>query len=159
MLQVHKDSLDKVPNAIPGREDPELVIHGIEGVPEHVLMAKAKGTTLEEQLLRERALEISAAYASQPSASSDHVYHPQAPQQYMFQPPPPGMPYPPLPPMYMPGITMMPGYMPGFPFPFPGFPTMSGPPPRSSPDTEAGEVNQVIKTSEDASIPSITAEK
>ena len=33
-LQVHKETIDKVPNAIPGRTSIELEIYGMEGIPE-----------------------------------------------------------------------------------------------------------------------------
>lgn len=33
-LQVHKETIDAVPNAIPGRTDIELEIYGMEGIPE-----------------------------------------------------------------------------------------------------------------------------
>lgn len=32
--QVHKETIDGVPNAIPGRTDVELEIYGMEGIPE-----------------------------------------------------------------------------------------------------------------------------
>lgn len=34
LLQVHKETIDAVPNAIPGRTDIELEIYGMEGIPE-----------------------------------------------------------------------------------------------------------------------------
>jgi len=33
-LQVHKETIDKVPNAVPGRTSIELEIYGMEGIPE-----------------------------------------------------------------------------------------------------------------------------
>lgn len=54
MLQVHKDAVKKVPNALPGRDDLDLVIHGMSGVPLVLLHEKSKGTTLEDELLRKR---------------------------------------------------------------------------------------------------------
>lgn len=33
-VQVHKETIDAVPNAIPGRTDIELEIYGMEGIPE-----------------------------------------------------------------------------------------------------------------------------
>jgi len=32
--QVHKETIDKVPNAVPGRTSIELEIYGMEGIPE-----------------------------------------------------------------------------------------------------------------------------
>eukprot|EP00918_Siedleckia_nematoides_P092333 GHVU01202782.1.p1 GENE.GHVU01202782.1~~GHVU01202782.1.p1 ORF type:complete len:251 (+),score=47.45 GHVU01202782.1:169-921(+) len=40
MLQVHKETVNKVPNAIPGRDSPELIIHGMKGVPADVMQEK-----------------------------------------------------------------------------------------------------------------------
>lgn len=34
MWQVHKETIDKVPNAVPGRTSIELEIYGMEGIPE-----------------------------------------------------------------------------------------------------------------------------
>lgn len=34
MIKVHKETIDGVPNAIPGRTDIELEIYGMEGIPE-----------------------------------------------------------------------------------------------------------------------------
>lgn len=49
--QVHKETIDGVPNAIPGRTDIELEIYGMEGIPEkdmeerrRVLEQKTQGT-------------------------------------------------------------------------------------------------------------------
>eukprot|EP00920_Eleutheroschizon_duboscqi_P014317 GHVT01033262.1.p1 GENE.GHVT01033262.1~~GHVT01033262.1.p1 ORF type:complete len:334 (+),score=88.68 GHVT01033262.1:691-1692(+) len=40
MLQVHKESLAKVPAALSGRDDPNVVVHGVEGIPADVLATK-----------------------------------------------------------------------------------------------------------------------
>lgn len=37
-MQVHKETIDAVPNAIPGRTDIELEIYGMEGIPEKTWM-------------------------------------------------------------------------------------------------------------------------
>lgn len=34
LCQVHKETIDGVPNAIPGRTDIELEIYGMEGIPD-----------------------------------------------------------------------------------------------------------------------------
>ncbi|KTG43346.1 hypothetical protein cypCar_00022148 [Cyprinus carpio] len=51
-MQVHKETIDGVPNAIPGRIDIELEIYGMEGIPEkdmeerrRVLEQKTQGRT------------------------------------------------------------------------------------------------------------------
>ena len=33
-FQVHKEKVDKVPNALPGRNNIEIEIYGMEGIPE-----------------------------------------------------------------------------------------------------------------------------
>ena len=35
-MQVHKETLDKVPNSAPGRGNIEIEIYGMEGIPEQV---------------------------------------------------------------------------------------------------------------------------
>jgi len=34
VCQVHKETIDKVPNALPGKTSIELEIYGMEGIPE-----------------------------------------------------------------------------------------------------------------------------
>lgn len=53
-LKVHKETIDSVPNAIPGRTDIELEIYGMEGIPEkdmqdrrRVLEQKSQGMVLQ----------------------------------------------------------------------------------------------------------------
>ena len=99
MLQVHKDSMRKVPNAIVGREDPEIVIHGLDGVPNHILAAKAKGTTYEEELARKRALEYTESLqASVPQhiTSSNQAAHYGAYFPFPIPPPANLIPVPPI---------------------------------------------------------------
>lgn len=42
LLQVHKEKLDKVHNAVPGRDSTEVEIYGMEGIPEEDLIAHEK---------------------------------------------------------------------------------------------------------------------
>ncbi|PFH34706.1 zinc finger, c2h2 type domain-containing protein [Besnoitia besnoiti] len=37
LLQVHKEQIDAVPNALAGRDMVELIVHGMEGVPQEVI--------------------------------------------------------------------------------------------------------------------------
>ena len=98
MLQVHKDAVTKVPNSVPGREDPELHIHGMQGIPAALLHEKAKGTTLEDELIRRRIEDSSVPLDS----TFPHMLMPPG----MF---PPGM--------FPPGM-FAPGMLPhGAPFP------------------------------------------
>lgn len=45
--QVHKETIDSVPNAIPGRTDIELEIYGMEGIPEKDMQDRRR--TLEQK--------------------------------------------------------------------------------------------------------------
>jgi hypothetical protein len=47
LLQVHKETIDGVPNAIPGRIDIELEIYGMEGIPEKDMQERRR--TLEQK--------------------------------------------------------------------------------------------------------------
>lgn len=46
-MQVHKETIDGVPNAIPGRVDIELEIYGMEGIPEKDMQERRR--TLEQK--------------------------------------------------------------------------------------------------------------
>ncbi|XP_028304779.1 BUB3-interacting and GLEBS motif-containing protein ZNF207b isoform X2 [Gouania willdenowi] len=46
-MQVHKETIDSVPNAIPGRTDIELEIYGMEGIPEKDMQERRR--TLEQK--------------------------------------------------------------------------------------------------------------
>lgn len=47
LFQVHKETIDSVPNAIPGRTDIELEIYGMEGIPEKDMQDRRR--TLEQK--------------------------------------------------------------------------------------------------------------
>lgn len=47
VFQVHKETIDGVPNAIPGRVDIELEIYGMEGIPEKDMQERRR--TLEQK--------------------------------------------------------------------------------------------------------------
>lgn len=42
ILQVHKEKIDKVPNSLPGRNNCEIEIYGMEGIPEEDVKAHEK---------------------------------------------------------------------------------------------------------------------
>ncbi|KTF73375.1 hypothetical protein cypCar_00046784, partial [Cyprinus carpio] len=96
-MQVHKETIDSVPNAIPGRTDIELEIYGMEGIPE------------KDMQDRRRVLE-------QKSQG-------MPPMLTGIPPMIPGMPpvMPGMPPGMMPMRGMMPPMMPGMP---PGMPPL-----------------------------------
>jgi hypothetical protein len=47
MLQVHKETISRVPNAILGRDNPEDIIHGMAGIPPEIIEEKKE--KLEEE--------------------------------------------------------------------------------------------------------------
>ncbi|XP_051572482.1 BUB3-interacting and GLEBS motif-containing protein ZNF207-like isoform X2 [Myxocyprinus asiaticus] len=139
-MQVHKETIDGVPNAIPGRIDIELEIYGMEGIPEkdmeerrHVLDQKTNDNQKKRQNQDDSEDDDDDEEAGpsfqQPAASTQ----PQAAYTSMTQPgmapvPAPGMPhgsYSGMPPM-MPGVPpMMPGMPPVMPGMHPGMMPMS----------------------------------
>eukprot|EP00408_Alexandrium_pacificum_P049264 CAMPEP_0171247838 /NCGR_PEP_ID=MMETSP0790-20130122/48704_1 /TAXON_ID=2925 /ORGANISM="Alexandrium catenella, Strain OF101" /LENGTH=103 /DNA_ID=CAMNT_0011715265 /DNA_START=47 /DNA_END=354 /DNA_ORIENTATION=- len=40
MLNAYKKTMKEVPNCIPGRENPDIVVHGMEGLPKGILEEK-----------------------------------------------------------------------------------------------------------------------
>ncbi|KAG5853798.1 hypothetical protein ANANG_G00030250 [Anguilla anguilla] len=142
-MQVHKETIDGVPNAIPGRTDIELEIYGMEGIPEKDMEERRRvleqKTQAESQKKKQNSQEDSDEYEEdeepgpsfqQPSMQPQSTFIPPMTQPGM---PPvhgaPGMPpggYPGMPPM-MPGVPPMmhgmPPVMPGMP---PGMMPMGG---------------------------------
>ncbi|EZG69560.1 zinc finger protein, partial [Gregarina niphandrodes] len=47
LLSVHKETINKVPNALKERESPELVVHGMSGVPPELVAEKQKKLVAE----------------------------------------------------------------------------------------------------------------
>ena len=45
---MHKETIQRVPNAMAGRDNPEIVVHGMEGVPNDLIHEKRQ-KLLEEQ--------------------------------------------------------------------------------------------------------------
>ncbi|XP_070837414.1 BUB3-interacting and GLEBS motif-containing protein ZNF207-like isoform X2 [Chaetodon trifascialis] len=133
-MQVHKETIDGVPNAIPGRTDIELEIYGMEGIPEkdmeerrRVLEQKNQETQKKKQN-QDDSDEYDEDEEPGPSFQQPAAGQPQAgyipPMTQPGMPPgsgAPGMPpgsYSGLPPM-MPGVPPM---MPGMPPVLPGMP-------------------------------------
>ncbi|KAG1968180.1 BUB3-interacting and GLEBS motif-containing protein ZNF207 [Pimephales promelas] len=140
-MQVHKETIDGVPNAIPGRTDIELEIYGMEGIPE-------KDMEERRRVLEQKTQENQKKRSNQDDSDEDDedeeagpsfqqpasTAQPQAAYAPMTQPgmapvPAPGMPhgsYSGMPPM-MPGVPpMMPGMPPVMPGMPPGMMPMSG---------------------------------
>jgi len=109
-MQVHKDTIDKVPNSMPNRGNIEIEIYGMEGIPpedakEHERQKGAAGDDDDEPAFKRAKSDSPTAMGPSPGPAIG-----------------PGGP---------PGVAMMPGMMPGPrpPFGAPGFPYgMQGPP-------------------------------
>ncbi|XP_065066094.1 BUB3-interacting and GLEBS motif-containing protein ZNF207-like [Rhopilema esculentum] len=100
-LQVHKEPISSIPNALPERGDPEIEIYGMEGIPEKDLKEK-------EQMLKRKK-----------DAGEDDDDDDEEDAKKKKTETTPVMP------MAIPGMPMIPGMMP----PFPGMPGLPGMPP------------------------------
>lgn len=91
MLNAYKKTMKEVPNAIPGRENPDIVVHGMEGLPKGIVEAKMQ-TALAEYNAREKVREEEnrerqakrAAEAKEAGIAEEPEDAPEPP------PPPPG---------------------------------------------------------------------
>uniref|UniRef100_A0A2K5REY2 Zinc finger protein 207 n=1 Tax=Cebus imitator TaxID=2715852 RepID=A0A2K5REY2_CEBIM len=108
-MQVHKETIDAVPNAIPGRTDIELEIYGMEGIPEKDMDERRRlleQKTQESQ--KKKQQDDSDEYDDDDSAASTSFQpQPVQPQQGyippMAQPPAPTVTVPaPQPPVTKP---------------------------------------------------------
>ncbi|KAJ8404224.1 hypothetical protein AAFF_G00339970 [Aldrovandia affinis] len=136
-MQVHKETIDGVPNAIPGRTDIELEIYGMEGIPEKDME--------ERRRVLEQKTQAESQKRKQNQEDSDDFEEDEEPGPSFQQPQPPAQPqatY--IPPMTQPGMppvhgapgmppanySGMPPMMPGVPPMMPGMPpVMPGMPP------------------------------
>ncbi|CAK7356423.1 unnamed protein product [Dovyalis caffra] len=104
VLQVHKESVTKVPNAKPGRESTDIEIYGMQGIPPDVLAAHygedddetpSKATKVDipsSQLVGGMVPRpLSAGYPPQPLGAMQPIYNSAVPV------PPAGWPVPPRP--------------------------------------------------------------
>ncbi|XP_060725042.1 BUB3-interacting and GLEBS motif-containing protein ZNF207b [Tachysurus vachellii] len=117
-MQVHKETIDGVPNAIPGRTDIELEIYGMEGIPEKDMQERRR-------LLEQKSQESQKKKQDQDDSDDDDEEDEAGPspfqQPLVAQPQNAYMPqanYSGMPPM-MPGVHPM---MPGMPAVMPGMP-------------------------------------
>ncbi|XP_076838648.1 BUB3-interacting and GLEBS motif-containing protein ZNF207a isoform X2 [Brachyhypopomus gauderio] len=122
-MQVHKETIDGVPNAIPGRTDIELEIYGMEGIPE-------KDMEERRRVLEQKTQENQKKKQNQDDSDEDDddeeagpsFQQPAAQPQAAYAP----MTQPGMPPM-MPGVPpMMPGMPPVMPGMPPGMMAMGG---------------------------------
>ncbi|KAM4584871.1 BUB3-interacting and GLEBS motif-containing protein ZNF207b [Odontesthes bonariensis] len=127
-MQVHKETIDSVPNAIPGRTDIELEIYGMEGIPEKDMQERRR--TLEQKSQESQKKKSNNQDDSDddddddepgPSVQQVSAIQPQA--GYAAQMTQPGIPVAGAPGIPHGGYQGMPPMMPGVP------PMMHGMPP------------------------------
>ena len=72
-MQVHKETIDKVPNSLPNRGNIEIEIYGMEGIPDADLKAheNAKNNEDEDEPSAKRAKSDSPALMPQPIAGRE----------------------------------------------------------------------------------------
>ncbi|XP_061086678.1 BUB3-interacting and GLEBS motif-containing protein ZNF207b isoform X3 [Conger conger] len=138
-MQVHKETIDGVPNAIPGRTDIELEIYGMEGIPEKDMEERRRvleqKTQAESQKKKQNSQDDSDEYDDDEEPGPSFQQPSMQPQNSFIPPmtqagiPPVAMPpgsYAGMPPM-MPGVPpMMPGMPPVMPGMHPGMMSMGG---------------------------------
>ncbi|MEE6507081.1 hypothetical protein FKM82_007963 [Ascaphus truei] len=126
-MQVHKETIDAVPNAIPGRTDIELEIYGMEGIPEKDMDERRRLLEQKTQAesLKKKNPDDSDEFDDDDSVASTSFQPQMQPQQgYMpamgqpglhhGMPGAPGMP-PGIPPLMQAVPPLMPGIPPGMP--------------------------------------------
>ncbi|XP_017548574.1 BUB3-interacting and GLEBS motif-containing protein ZNF207b [Pygocentrus nattereri] len=136
-MQVHKETIDGVPNAIPGRTDIELEIYGMEGIPE-------KDVQERRRVLEQKSQESQKRKQNQDDSDEDEDEGEAGPSSFQQAAAQPQAAY--MPPMAQPGVppvaaglppanySGMPPMMPGVPPMMPGMPpAMPGLPPGMMP--------------------------
>uniref|UniRef100_A0A3Q0R9S6 Zinc finger protein 207, b n=1 Tax=Amphilophus citrinellus TaxID=61819 RepID=A0A3Q0R9S6_AMPCI len=148
-MQVHKETIDSVPNAIPGRTDIELEIYGMEGIPEKDMQERRRTLEQKSQSQKKKSNNQDDSDESDddeagPSVQQVAAVQPQAgygaPMAQPGIPPVAGAPViPPAGYQMMPMGGMMPPMMPGIPPPRPGIPHMAPAPAVARPAAPAAQ--------------------
>mmetsp|Transcript_15247 Transcript_15247/g.32906 ORF Transcript_15247/g.32906 Transcript_15247/m.32906 type:complete len:330 (-) Transcript_15247:7-996(-) len=88
MLNAYKKTMKEVPNAAPGRDNPDIVVHGMEGLPKGIVeersaKARAERSEKERQHREKEAQERLKRQAEDPSPDDDA---PEAKRQAIVAP-------------------------------------------------------------------------
>uniref|UniRef100_A0A8C5R3N9 Zinc finger protein 207 n=1 Tax=Leptobrachium leishanense TaxID=445787 RepID=A0A8C5R3N9_9ANUR len=125
-MQVHKETIDAVPNAIPGRTDIELEIYGMEGIPEKDMEERRRLLEQKQDNQKKKGQDDSDYEEEDDSVASTSFQQQMQPQQAYMQtmgqaglhhgmPGAPGI-HPGIPPL----MHAVPPLMPGIPPVLPG---------------------------------------
>lgn len=103
MLNAYKKTMKEVPNAMAGRENPDVVVHGMEGLPkglveertQKAMGERAQKDKVREEESRERMKQIAAARAAEARESEEAQAHPPEAKRRA-----------PSPPMVVPAVVM-----------------------------------------------------
>ncbi|EYC13576.1 hypothetical protein Y032_0043g793 [Ancylostoma ceylanicum] len=154
-MQVHKETIDKIPGAVPGRDSSQMEIYGMQGIP--------PGTTRgdeEPDAKRDRKDDMPPMPPGPmpsmppmmpgmppfpPFPMMPPMMPPGMPGMPPFMPPPPGMGMPPVPPYGMPAPPSMGSTMMGSSGPGPTPPKPGGPP-SLPPDSAREEIRSEYDT-------------
>ncbi|XP_044130155.1 BUB3-interacting and GLEBS motif-containing protein ZNF207-like isoform X2 [Bufo gargarizans] len=118
-MQVHKETIDAVPNAIPGRTDIELEIYGMEGIPEKDMEERRRMLEQKTQADGQKKKQDDSDYEDDDESGPSSAFPSQMQAQQGYMPGlhglagAPGMP-PGIPPL-MPTVPLMHGIPPGMP--------------------------------------------
>lgn len=127
-MQVHKETIDAVPNAIPGRTDIELEIYGMEGIPEKDMEERRRLLEQKTQADGQKKKQDDSDYEDDDESGPSNSFpaHLQAQQGYMQAMGQPGLHgltgAPGMPPGIPPLMPNVPPHMPGIPPGMPGMP-------------------------------------
>ncbi|KAF9408260.1 hypothetical protein BGZ94_002380, partial [Podila epigama] len=135
VVQVHKETINAVPNALPGRETVDLEIYGMEGIPEEDLLAyMAKQEALDSSANKRPKISNTNLELTEEDLQNQLAAH-KAMMQQAASPVAPGQPNmagAPRPNLLPPGAPV--SGPPGFPgIPPPGVPGAEMPPPGQGP--------------------------
>jgi len=104
-MQVHKETIDKIPNALPNRNSVEIEIYGMEGIPQGDVR---EHETKKNDKPSSATINISSSTINKNSLQSSVTTPNLMPPPHLIRPPPglpppfmmppmPGMPFPPIP--------------------------------------------------------------
>ncbi|VDD87700.1 unnamed protein product [Enterobius vermicularis] len=149
-MQVHKETIDKIPAALPGRDSVEVEVYGMEGIPEdasgllHVPRPSFDSFSTELCLSLYVLDDSSTKSSKKDATNSSTVMAPPIPPFPMISPVPPMMPgFPPVPPGAVPPFIppFVPAPIPGAPMPPRVFPPVPMVPPMAAPPIPSDSAN------------------